>query len=134
MRHGVTEVSVRHSGEAVGKDHFFYQTCYDEDNATLDYNCRRASPRPDLMNELPGTNDRTGNEMREKCYEQCIVDEVPLSLHFAPVDIERVRETGERVEADADRQDDLQDNGGRRYVQQTSQRTGEKVVILKEPK
>src|SRR5262249_24437410 len=51
MRCRVVKVQIRHHSEAVGKDHFFYQTCYDEDDATLDYNGRRASPRPDLMKE-----------------------------------------------------------------------------------
>ena len=108
MRHRVIEVSVRHRGEAIGKHHLFYQTCYDEDDSTLDHDCRRASPRPDLMNELPGTNDRTGNQMRKKCNEQRVIDGVPLQPSFSPIDIKGVGKTGEGVEADADGKHDLQ--------------------------
>src|SRR5438477_3043871 len=60
VRRGIVEVRIGDYGEAIGERHFFYQTCYDEGDSTLDHNCRRASPRPDLTNELPGTNDRTG--------------------------------------------------------------------------
>ena len=62
----------------------------------------------DLRDELPGTNDRTGNQMRKKCNEQRVIDRVSDGLHLSPIDIEGVGETGEGVEADADRKHNLQ--------------------------
>src|ERR1700751_4494179 len=53
----IVEVQIGHHGEAIGEHHFFYQTCYNEDDSTLDHNQLRASPRPNLMNNLLGTND-----------------------------------------------------------------------------
>src|SRR5262245_55450960 len=107
MRHRIVEVRIGDHGEPIGKHHFFYQTYYDEDDSTLNHNRRRASPRPDLTNELPGTNDRTGNEVRKKCNKQRVIDRISDGLHLSPIDVQRIGETGERVEADADRKHDL---------------------------
>src|SRR5436190_10825544 len=118
VRRRIVEVRIGHHGEAIGEHNFFYQTCYDEDDSTLDYNCRRALPRPDLTNELPGTNDRTGNQMRKECNEERVIDRVSHGLHFSPIDVEGVGQTGKGVEADADGQDNLQHHRRRRNAKQ----------------
>src|SRR5215472_11544147 len=133
MGSGIPEVAVRDHRKAIGKYHLLQESRQNENDATLDDNPRWPFPAWNLRDELPRANDGAGNEMREKCNEQRVVNEVPLSLHFSPVDVERVGKTRERVEADTDWQYDLQYNGGCRYMQQSSQRTGKKVVIFKEP-
>src|SRR6476660_6489899 len=86
------------------------------------------------MNELPGTNDWTGNQMRKKCNEQRVIDRVPDRLHLSPIDIKGVGKTGKGVEADADRKDNLQHHRRLRNSKQSSERAREEIVILEEPK
>jgi hypothetical protein len=66
--------------------------------------------------------------------EKRVIDRVPDGLHFSPIDVEGVGETGECVEADADRKYDLQHHRRRRNSKQGSERTGEEIVILEKPK
>ena len=70
--------------------------------------------------------------MRKKCNEQRVIDRVSDGLHFSPIDIERVGETGEGVKADADRKNDLQHHRRLRNAKQCSERAGEEIVILEE--
>src|SRR4029077_5304316 len=72
--------------------------------------------------------------MRKKCNEQRVIDRVSDGLHLSPIDVEGVRETGEGVEADADWKHDLQHYRRRTYAKQSSERAGEEIVILEEPK
>ena len=53
--------------------------------------------------ELLCPNDRTVNQVRKKCNEHRVIDRVSDGLHLSPIDVERIRETGEGVEADANR-------------------------------
>src|SRR4029453_18857644 len=110
MRQRIVKVRVRHRGESIRKHHFLYQTRENKDDATLNQNWPRSSPWPDLDDELPGTNDRACNEMRKKCDEQRIIDRISDGLHLAPKDIKGVGKTGEGVETDTDRKNNLQDH------------------------
>ena len=107
MRNRIVEVRIGQQGEPISEHHLLYQTCHDEDDSTLDHNCRRATPGWNLRDKLPGTNDRTGNQVRKKCNEECVIDRVSDGLHFSPIDVERIRKTGKRVKADPDRKNNL---------------------------
>src|SRR6476469_3660567 len=72
--------------------------------------------------------------MGKKCNEQRVINRVSDGLHLSPIDIKRVGETGECVEADADRKDNLQHHRRRRNSKQCSERAGEEIVILEETK
>ena len=112
MRRRIVEVQIGHGSESIGKHHLFYQTREDKDDSTLNHNRRRAGANTGIceINCQP-TNDRACNQMRKKRNEQRVVNEISLRLHFSPVDVERIGKTGERVEADANGQDNLQHDG-----------------------
>ena len=107
MRGRVAKVRVSDNGETIGKNHLLQQTRQDKDDTALNHNCRWLPPVLDLRNKLPGANDRPCNKMREKCNEQRVVDQVSDGLHFSPIDVECVRKTGEGIEADSNREDNL---------------------------
>src|SRR5262245_8461472 len=134
VRRWIVEVRIGDHCEAVREHHLLYQARHHENDSTLDHNCGRGSPRPDLTDELPSTNDRTGNQVGKKRDEKRVIDRVSNGLHLSPIDVERVRETGECVEADADRKHDLQHDRRRWNAKQCSKRSGEEIVILEEPK
>ena len=107
MRHRIVEVGIGHGSESIGKHHLFYQTREDKDDSTLNHNRGRGLPELDLRDELPGTNNRTRDKMREKCNEERVIDDVSDGLHFSPIDVKRIRKTGKRVKADPDRKNNL---------------------------
>ena len=55
-----------------------------------------------------GAQDRAGDQVRKIGDEQREVAQVPARLDVAPVDVDHVAHRDERVERDADRQDDVQ--------------------------
>src|SRR5437764_7992843 len=102
MSRWIAEVSIGDHSETIGKHHLLNQTGQHKNNAALNHNRRWPSPALDLRDELPSPDDRACNKMRKKCNEQRVIDEVSNSLHLTPIDIHRVRQTGERVKADSD--------------------------------
>ncbi len=44
VRRRIVEVRIGHHGEPIGEHHLLNQTCYDEDDSTLDHNRRRGPP------------------------------------------------------------------------------------------
>ena len=61
----------------------------------------------ELRDELGRAHDRPRDQMREEGHEQRVVEEAARRLRAPQVDVERVGQGRERVEADADRQDDV---------------------------
>ena len=106
----IIEISIGHDGESIGEYHLLNQTGQNKNNAALHHNWSRTSKILDLRDKLPGPNDWTRNEVREKCDEQRVVDEVSDGLHLSPIDIDGVGKTGKGVKADAYRENNLQDN------------------------
>src|SRR4029077_17004513 len=110
VRRGIIEISVGYYRESVGKHHLLNQAAQNKNDAALDHNRRRATPVLNLRDELPCSNDWPRDEVREKRDEQCVIDEVSNSRHLSPIDIDRVGKAGESIEADAYRENNLQDN------------------------
>ena len=69
--------------------------------------------------------------MREKCNKQRIIDQVSDSFHFPPIDVERIRKTCERVEADSDRENNLQTPMMTWGYGASQLRTSKEVIVLK---
>src|SRR4029077_18074660 len=103
------EIAIGHASESIGKHHFLNQAAHNKNDAALHHNRRTATPVLDLRDELPCSNDWTRDEVREKRDEQCVIDEVSNGLHLPPIDIDGVGKAGESIEADAYRENNLQD-------------------------
>ncbi len=61
----------------------------------------------DLRNELACTDNGTGHQLREKAHVKAEVQQVAHRLQLAAVNIHRIAHALERIEADADREQDL---------------------------
>src|SRR5437773_1856702 len=107
----IAKIRVGHDRETIGKDHLLQQARQNKNDTALNHDRRRAPPVLNLGNKLPSPNNWSCNKMREKCNKQRIVDQVSDCLHFPPIDIEGIRKTGERVEADSDRENNLEHYG-----------------------
>src|SRR6266550_6125554 len=110
VRRRIIEICVGHDSESIGKHHLLNQTGQNKNDAALHHTRRRATPVLDLRDELPGPNDWTRNEVREKRDEQRVINEVSHCLHLSPIDIDGVRKAGKGIEADAYGENNLQDN------------------------
>ena len=87
-----------------------------------------------LGQEDGGTDDGPGYELREESHEQGKIEEVPAGLQPAAIDIDRVAERLERVERDADRQNDPEGAGVEtQRAEENLQRLDEEVEVLEEP-
>ena len=62
--------------------------------------------RRQLLQEVPGSDDRSRHQLREEGDEKGEVSKIAGRAKCPPVDVERVGHRLERVEADADREDD----------------------------
>src|SRR6266480_4186338 len=107
MRGRITKVAIGNERESIGKDDLFQKTRKNKHNSALDYDRGGPPPKLDLRDKLPCPNDWTCDQMRKEGNEESVVDEVPDSLHVSPINIDRIREAGESVEADSNWKNDL---------------------------
>src|SRR5664279_113591 len=68
----------------------------------------RATRHFALRKELRGAQDRSSDERREERHVEREVEEAVARLGATEIDVERVGQRVERVERDADRQDDIE--------------------------
>ena len=74
-----------------------------------------------LRQELGSTNNRTGDQLRKERHEERVVEERRRGAHPPPVDVDRIRQRLERVEADPDRQHDPRRGGVEHDADPTSE-------------
>src|SRR6185503_1673606 len=82
----------------------------------------------ELRDDLLGPQDRTGDEVREERQEQAVIEERSKRDTAPEIDIDRVADRLERVERDADRQDDV----GARGMEAPAERATEHAEVLDE--
>jgi hypothetical protein len=114
--------------ERIRQHHFVEESERDEPQTETELLSARAPRRFELRNELGGTHDRPGNQVRKEGHEQGIVQEIACR-HGAPqIDIERVRHGRERVERDAHGKHDV----GRRRLVGDAERAHQRREILQQ--
>ena len=93
--------------EPIGEHHLLEQAEGEEREPEPDL-IRLGLPRLiELGNELGGTHNRSRNQVREEGHEESVIEEATRRLRAPQVHVERVGQRRERVEADADRKDDV---------------------------
>ncbi|WP_223276178.1 hypothetical protein [Sphingomonas daechungensis] len=102
-------VNLLHDGreEAVRKHHLLEQAEGDQRQAEVQLMRSRSARVRELGHQLGRPHDRTRDQVREEGHEQRIIQEVLRRLRPPEVDVQRVGQGREGVEADPDRQDDV---------------------------
>src|SRR5262249_20163448 len=128
----VPEIGVRDLGELVGEGHLLREPKEDEQEAVLYLASRWRSPREEVREELAGADDGTGHELREERDEEAVVEEAPDGSLLASVHVNHVGHALERVEADAEWQNDREEERVSRLARQERHVRGQEVVVLEE--
>ena len=94
--------------EVVGHHHLQKQPTNDEIRTLGKHAYPKAAFALELVEKLAGSNDGTGNQVREEGDEARQPYEALLGCDPTAVDVDRVAHRVKRVEADADRQNDVE--------------------------
>jgi hypothetical protein len=124
------EIVVSHAREWVGESHLLSEPERQQKQAARHILAARRIPMEQIAKEIPGANDGSGHQLREEADEQRVVDGIADGALLAPVNIHHVRHALKGVEADAERQHDVQPEGSWRASEQGGQDAGEEIVIL----
>ena len=102
------ESDVRDFPARVGEQNLFGEPQHEESDATREL-VGRQPPIFQLFGEKGEFQDRPGDEVGEHRHEAGEIDEIRHRFGFAAVDVDRVAQRLEGIEADAERQDDAKE-------------------------
>jgi len=88
--------------------HLLEQAAEDKPCGASDVDVPWVAPDVELRDQLVRSHDGPGDEVREERQEEAVVEERAERFAAAEVDVDRVAERLERVEADPERQDDAE--------------------------